>query len=99
MWSEKELRKSFLRTGPIENVENGNTLGEHDGITKHYIGEKEPTFKDINPIDKKLEIVGYKYKTATIQMGQSERLAFAGVQLVRTALSKGVDQRALSDVL
>lgn len=90
----KRIPKGLLKTGPIENIENGTSLGEHDGIIKHYIGEKEPAFKDSNHIDKKLEIVGYKYKSATILMGHRERLSFEGAQLVRTQLSKGVNQGA-----
>lgn len=89
---ESRLPKSFVRTGPVENLESGHNAGEHEGMIYHYITEKEPKFTSSVQTDKRYEIVGYDYKRAAIFLGMPERLSFEGVQLTRSALSSGVDR-------
>lgn len=89
---ESRLPKAFIRPGPVENIDTGLALGEHEGAIYHYITESQPVFKNSPHIDKNLEVIDYNYKTATLKMGTPNYLTFEGVQLTRVKLSEGVDR-------
>lgn len=89
---ESRLPKSFIRPGPVENLESGHPVGEHEGVIYHYVTEKEPRLKGGVVPEKRYEVVGYDFKTAALKIGEPERLSFKGVQLTRSAMSKGIDR-------
>ncbi|MEX0798371.1 MAG: hypothetical protein WD025_02955 [Bacteriovoracaceae bacterium] len=91
---KSRVPKSLIRPGPVENLDSGNTQGEHEGVVFHYLTEKELDFKSSAHVDKNLEIVGYNYSKAAVYIGHGKHLSFKGAQLSRMALSAGLDKTA-----
>lgn len=89
---ESRVPKSFVRPGPVENLDTGNISGEHEGVIYHFITESDPKFKTSAHMDKKYEVVGYDYKRATLKIGTKDHLTFKGAQLTRAAFGAGLDK-------
>ena len=91
-YSKEKIPKSFLSDGQVINVDTDNFHGDHEGVTHHYITQKDLTFKAINPSDKDLEIVGYDYSKHLLKIGSKKNLTFKSCQLNNLQLSKGFDR-------
>lgn len=91
---EKRLPASFLREGAVEHISTGAILGEHKGVIYHHLSEREPKLKQGSHVDKKLEIVGYDFKSASLKMGPPDKLRFKGLQLTRCVFGEGVNKSA-----
>jgi len=89
---ESRVPKSLIKTGLIENIDNNSTLGEHEGVIYHHMGERELSFKGVSHVDKELEIVGYNYNKGSLSVGKSDHLRFSGAQLLRISTTDGFDR-------
>jgi tRNA-specific 2-thiouridylase len=91
-YSDKKIPKSLLYEGQVINVDTENFHGDHDGVTHHFITEKDLTFKAINQGDKDLEVVGYDFDNHLLKIGSRDNLTFTSCQLIELKLSKGFDR-------
>jgi tRNA-specific 2-thiouridylase len=91
-YSDKKIPKSLISEGQVINVDTENFHGDHDGVTNHYITEKDLQFKAINPGDKDIEIVGYDFVKHLLKIGSRNNLTFKSCQIVELRLSKGFDR-------
>lgn len=92
---KKRVPKSLIREGQILNVETENYLGDHSGMINHYITEKELDVMPNNTsrnIETELEIVGYEYEKAVIEVGFPKKLRFEGTQLINLELNNSIDK-------
>lgn len=88
----KNLPKSFLRDGQVQNKDTELYHGEHEGIIHHYIGETHLNFTGLNSNDDKIKVVGYDFNTGLLKVGDASHLTFKGCQLVHVKLSSGLDK-------
>ena len=89
---ESRVPKSLIKPGAVENIENNTTLGEHEGVIYHYLGEKELNFKHIGHVDKDLEVVGYDFYKGSLFVGKPDRLRFSGAQLLKLSTTEGLNR-------
>lgn len=83
--------KSLKRPGSVENTLNETTVGEHESMIFHYIGETEPTFKESQHLDKNLQITKFDYKSSTIYLGLEKDVTYEGTQLSDMHFAKRFD--------
>lgn len=83
--------KSLMRGGVVENSQTETSVADHESMIFHYIGEKEPEFKDSNQVFKNLEITNFDFKTSTIYLGSEEDVTFNGTQLSDIHFAKHFD--------
>lgn len=91
-YSKAKIPKSLINEGQVLNIDNDNLHGEHEGVTNHFITEKELTFKGLNPSDKDVEIIGYDFTKHQIQIGSRQNLTHKACQLTDLKLSPGFDR-------
>lgn len=90
---EKRIPKSMIRDGQIVDVDTENYHGDHEGMINHYVTEDNLDFKGVNQSEHAdIEIVGYDFEKATIQIGSRKNLSFEGTQLIRTQLSPSLEK-------
>lgn len=83
--------KSLKRSGNVENMINDTNVGDHESMIFHYIGEKEPVFKDNNQVFKGMEIVNFDFKSSTIYLGHEDQVTYNGTQLYDIHFAKHFD--------
>tara|TARA_B100001971_G_scaffold111191_1_gene102208 strand:- start:153762 stop:154976 length:1215 start_codon:yes stop_codon:yes gene_type:complete len=88
---DTNVPKSLKRSGVVENTINDTTIGEHESMIFHYIGEVEPSFKDSSHVDKNLQITNFDFKSSTIYLGHEEDVTFEGTQLYDMHFAKHFD--------
>jgi tRNA-specific 2-thiouridylase len=89
---KERIPKSMIKEGIVINIDNGNNYGDHKGMVKHYISEKELSFKGSGHVEKNLEIVDYNYAKGIIEVGDPKHLSYKGCEVVHLHISEGVEQ-------
>lgn len=88
---EKKIPSSLIREGQVQDIDTDTHHGEHKGIMYHYMTQKNLEFDGIKSSESDLQVVGYNFNEAVLEIGDKVHLTYKCCQLVNLKLGAGLD--------
>lgn len=91
-FAKKQVPKSLIKEGQFQSIYTELYHGDHEGILKYKISQKDLPLKGLNQSDPNYEIIEYDFVSGLIKLGTAEELTHEGFQIVYLKLGLGLDR-------
>lgn len=87
----ERMPNKMIKEGNIIDFKNETILGDHNGLHRYYLGEKDLKTQTGSPLDKDQMVIGFRYAAGIVYTGYEEDLKHDTVVLMHVKYAEGTD--------